>query len=86
MGSAACRRARRKTQDEESRLGIYLKNEATRLSDVIAKRCMKAATADGISDAAALEEWSRQVEAQNWKRAVGEHADVTTANTAGGNS
>jgi hypothetical protein len=31
---------------------------------------MKAAAADGISDAAALEEWNRQVEAQNWKRTV----------------
>jgi hypothetical protein len=39
-------------------------------SDVIAKRRMKAAAADEISDAAALEEWNRQVEAQNWKRAV----------------
>jgi hypothetical protein len=39
-------------------------------SDVIAKRCMEAAAADGISDAAALEEWNRQVEAKNWKRTV----------------
>jgi hypothetical protein len=31
---------------------------------------MKAAAADGISDAAALEEWNRQVEAQNCKRTV----------------
>jgi hypothetical protein len=31
---------------------------------------MKAAAAGGISDAAALEEWNRQVEAQNWKRTV----------------
>jgi hypothetical protein len=30
-------------------------------SDVIAKRCMKAAAADGKKDAVALEEWNRQV-------------------------
>jgi hypothetical protein len=34
-------------------------------SDFIAKRCMKAAAADGISDAATRKEWNRQVEAQN---------------------
>ena len=40
------------------------------VSDDIAKRCMKAATADGKKDAAALEEWNRQVAAQSWKQVV----------------
>jgi hypothetical protein len=31
---------------------------------------MKAAAADGKKDAAALEEWNRQVAKQSWKRAV----------------
>jgi hypothetical protein len=39
-------------------------------SDAIAKRCMKMAAADGKDDAAALEEWNRQVAAQSWKQIV----------------
>jgi hypothetical protein len=39
-------------------------------SDVIAKRCMKAAAADGKKDTVALEEWNRQVDVQNWKQVV----------------
>jgi hypothetical protein len=38
--------------------------------DVIAKRCMKAAAADGKKDAVALEEWNRQVDARTWKQDV----------------